>query len=57
MVYTADLTANQNRKDLVFNERNSLSKKIDRMAIFLDYHPALLDLHRILRELQLLVNA
>ena len=36
--------SNKNRKDLVFNERNSLSKTIERMPIVSDYHPPLLDL-------------
>ena len=51
-----EMTMNKSRENLVCNQRNPLSEKMDRIPITLDYHPVLLHLHRVLRELQPLVN-
>ena len=46
-------TRNKSREDLVYNQKNPFcQKKMDRIPIILDYHPALLDLHTVFRGLQ-----
>ena len=42
----------KNRKELMLG-----AKKSSRIPIVLDYHPALLDLHKVFRELQPIVDA
>ena len=42
---------NLNRRELIFKERNYDHEKSDRMSLVLNYHPALLNVHRVLKEL------
>ena len=47
---------NLNHRGLCFEERNYDQEKSDCMSLVLNYHPALLNVHRELKELQVIVN-
>ena len=47
---------NLNHKELFFKERNYDQEKSDRMSLVLSYHPAFLNVHHELKELQVIVN-